>query len=170
MRARSRKVRRNRGATNPPVHRRATGHGRTNRKTADRSHREVSGLHASAETTNRIRNEMVSHLVLMKARPDLSPPERQMLIGAFERAIREIPTVKNVRVGRRITHGAGYELTAPDAADYLVVIEFDNLAGLAEYLRHPEHQELGARFNQSLSSAWVYDFEVSGPEGLRSLL
>jgi hypothetical protein len=112
---------------------------------------------------------MVSHLVLMKPRPDLSPEERQVLTSVFERAIREIPTVRNVRVGRRIRHGAGYELTAPDTADYLVIIEFDDVGGLREYLRHPEHQELGARFNQSLSSALVYDFEVSGPEGLGGL-
>ena len=112
---------------------------------------------------------MVSHLVLMKPRPDLSPAERQGLIGAFEHAIREIPTVRSVRVGRRIRHGAGYELTAPDAADYLVALDFDDLAGLQAYLGHPAHEELGARFGQSLSSAMVYDFEVGGVEILAAL-
>ena len=103
---------------------------------------------------------MVSHLVLMKPRADLSPADRRALVDAFGRAIREIPTVRDVRVGRRVTHGAGYEQAMPDTADYLIVIDFDDVAGLQTYLRHPAHEALGARFSQSLSSAWVYDYEV----------
>ena len=113
---------------------------------------------------------MVAHIVLMKPRADLSAADRQALIAAFDRAVREIPTVRNVRVGRRITHGAGYELRVPDAADYVVVIDFDDLDGLRRYLRHPAHEELGARFGESLSSALVYDFEVGGVEHLSKLL
>src|SRR5947209_20623741 len=108
---------------------------------------------------------MVSHIVLMKTRDDLSQADRRALVSAFERAIREIPTVRDVRVGHRAMHGAGYEQQMPDAADYVVVLDFDDLEGLRTYLRHPAHDELGARFNLSLSSAWIYDFEVSGVEG-----
>lgn len=102
----------------------------------------------------------------MKPRPDLSTADRQALITAFERAIREIPTVRDVRVGRRIVHGAGYEASAPDMS-YVAVIDFDDLAGLQTYLGHPAHTELGARFGQSLSSGMVYDFEVGGIEQLQ---
>jgi hypothetical protein len=100
---------------------------------------------------------MVSHLVLMKPRADLSPADRQAFIDAFDRAMREIPTVRGVRVGRRITHGAGYEAAAPDM-DFVAVIDFDDLHGLQAYLRHPAHVELGVRFGQALSGALVYDF------------
>src|SRR5713226_8609121 len=110
---------------------------------------------------------MVSHIVLMKPRPDLSDADRQALVAAFERAVREIPSVRGVRVGRRVAHGAGYEAAMPDRADYVAVIDFDDLAGLQAYLRHPAHEALGARFNQSLQSALVYDFEVGGTEELR---
>lgn len=109
---------------------------------------------------------MVWHLVLMKPRVDVSTEDRRALIDAFERACREIPTVREVRVGRRVTFGAGYEARMPDTADYIVALAFDDLAGLQTYLRHPAHEELGARFNQSLSSALVYDFEMTGLEGL----
>ena len=112
---------------------------------------------------------MVSHLVLMKPRADLSTADRQALIDAFERAIREIPTVRDVRVGRRIVHGAGYEHSAPDAADYLVAIDFDDPPGLRAYLQHPAHVQLGVRFGHSLSAAMVYDFEVGGLEQLSTL-
>lgn len=67
-----------------------------------------------------------------------------------------------------MTHGASYEPRMTAAADYVAVLEFDDLAGLQAYLRHPAHEELGARFNQSLSSALIYDFEV-GIEDWRSL-
>ena len=102
------------------------------------------------------------HLVLMKPRADLSSGDRQALVDAFNRAVREIPSVRDVRMGRRVTHGAAYEASAPDSADFLVSIGFDDLAGLQAYLRHPAHEELGARFRESLSAALVYDFEMDG--------
>ena len=105
---------------------------------------------------------MVWHLVLMKPRADLSSGDRQGLVDAFDRAVREIPTVREVRVGRRVTHGAAYETSAPDSADFMISIGFDDLAGLQAYLRHPAHEELAVRFYKSLSSALIYDFERNG--------
>jgi len=105
---------------------------------------------------------MIAHVVLMKPRADLSPRDRRAFVDALERAVREIATVRGVRVGRRVRHGAGYEASAPDAADFVAIIEFDDLAGLQTYLRHPAHAELGARFGEAISSALVYDFEVGG--------
>jgi hypothetical protein len=106
----------------------------------------------------------------MKPRPDLSAADREQLIAAFERAVTEIPAVRHVRVGRRITHGAGYEARMPDTADYLVAIEFEDVEGLAAYLHHPAHEELGVLFTESLAGALVYDFEAIGLDSLRDLL
>jgi hypothetical protein len=103
---------------------------------------------------------VISHVVLFRPKPDLSQPARAALVAAFTRAVHEIPDVRGVRAGRRVLHGAGYEQTTPDLADVLVVIDFDDLAGLQAYLRHPAHAELGARFGQSVESGLVYDFEV----------
>jgi Stress responsive A/B Barrel Domain len=108
----------------------------------------------------------VCHVVLMKPRTDLSAGDREAFVAAFERAVRDIPSIRGVRVGRRIAHGAAYEQA--DAADYIAMIDFDDLAGLQAYLRHPAHDELGARFGLSLSSANVLDFEVGGIEALRA--
>jgi hypothetical protein len=113
---------------------------------------------------------MISHVALMKPRPGLSASDRDRLIAAFERAMREIPTVRQVRVGRRVTHGAGYEARMPDAADYFVMIDFEDAEGLATYLRHPAHEDLGMRFNDSLDAALVYDFEEVELESLRHVL
>ena len=105
----------------------------------------------------------------MKPRPGLSGPERQALVDAFARAIRDIPSVRDVRVGRRVTHGAAYESHAPDVADFMVSIAFEDLPGLQAYLKHPAHEELGTRFYQSVQSGLAFDFEVEGPEGLTRL-
>jgi len=112
---------------------------------------------------------MVYHLVLMKPRPDLSAADHERLIGAFERAIREIPSVRGVRVGRRVADRVSYEARMPDLADFLVMIDFENLDGLAAYLRHPAHEELGTRFNESLAAGLLYDFEGVDLKGLRDL-
>ena len=111
---------------------------------------------------------IVSHVVLMKPRPDLTASARAALVDAFERAVREIPTVRDVRIGRRVLHGAGYETSAPDAADFLAMIDFDDLAGLQMYLQHPAHERLGARFGESLSASLVYDFELGSMDALRA--
>jgi len=111
---------------------------------------------------------MISHVVLMKPRLDLSAADRTAFVDAFERAVRQIPSVRAVSVGRRIVHGAAYEAATPDAADYIALVTFDSVDGLQSYLRHPAHAELGARFGRSLSSAMVYDFEVGGIELLRA--
>lgn len=113
---------------------------------------------------------MVSHIVFMKPRPDLTVADREAFVRAFEKAIREIPSIRNVRIGRRIKHGAAYEAVMPDTIDYVAVIDFDDLDGLQAYLRHPAHDELGARFYDSLSSAWVYDFQGGDAKDLELLL
>ena len=107
---------------------------------------------------------MVWHLVLMKPKANLPADDRRALRDAFARAVREIPTVREIRIGRRVIHGAAYEPAAPDSADFVVSIGFDDVAGLQTYLRHPAHDELAARFYQSLSSALIYDFESVGME------
>ena len=131
--------------------------------------RDSTGRLARSGTTIRIgtRRLMISHLVLMKPRPDLSADERRGFIDAFERAVTGIPTVRGVRVGDRVVHGAGYEQSAP-AMEYIAVIDFDDLAGLQAYLHHPAHEELSVWFRQSLTAAFVYDFEVGGVEELRT--
>jgi hypothetical protein len=113
---------------------------------------------------------MISHVVLLKPRADLTVDDRRGFVALFERALREIPSVRGVRIGRRVVHGAGYESLARDGFEFVAAIDFDDLAGLQAYLRHPAHEALGARFYQTLSAAVVYDFEMSGIDGLQRLI
>jgi hypothetical protein len=113
---------------------------------------------------------VIAHVVLLKLKSGLSAADRQAFVDVFDRAIREIPSVRAVRVGRRVTVGATYETTTRDDADFMAVIDFDDVEGLRAYLHHPAHAELGVRFGLSLSAASVYDFEVGGLEFLASLV
>jgi hypothetical protein len=112
---------------------------------------------------------MVTHVVLMKPRADLSEGDRRAFIDAFKTAVRDIPAIRDVRIGRRVIHGAEYERTSPDAADFQAELDFDDLAGLKAYLQHPAHEALGVRFGQCLTRAIVYDFETVDPEDLGQL-
>jgi len=106
----------------------------------------------------------------MKARTDLTSEESRAFVSAFERAIKEIPTVRAVRIGHRVRHGASYESLGPDAADYIAMIDFDNLDGLQAYLAHPAHVRLGELFYSCLSAGMVYDYEVGSLELLSKLV
>jgi hypothetical protein len=109
---------------------------------------------------------VIAHVVLMKPRPSLSADDRLAFIAAFRRALRDIPSVRNVRVGKRLSIGASYEPLTPDTANYLAVIDFDDVIGLEAYLQHPAHHELGARFYDAIESAIVCDYSVGGAEVL----
>jgi hypothetical protein len=107
---------------------------------------------------------VISHVVLIKPRPDLTSEESRAFVAAFERAILEIPTVRGVRIGRRVRHGAAYESLGPDMADYIAVVDFETLDGLQAYLAHPAHVPLGELFYSSLDGGMVYDFEIGNFE------
>ena len=114
---------------------------------------------------------MIAHLVLFRPRADLSAAERQQLADAFAAALRAIPSIRRARVGRRVTHGAGYEPLMRANYEYAAILEFDDEDGLKAYLAHPAHQDLGQRFFMSFEEALMYDFALQdGIEGMRALL
>lgn len=110
---------------------------------------------------------MVAHIVLLAPRPDLTAAQRDAIISALERAARDIPSVRRVRVGRRIRHGAAYERGMAVDLPFVAIFEFDDLAGLQDYLAHPAHRDLGERFYDSLAAALAYDYEMDGATGVR---
>ena len=92
-------------------------------------------------------------------------------MAAFERALRDIPYVRCVRVGRRITIGAEYEHLMKTDYEYGAVLDFDDLEALKAYLAHPAHEEIGRRFWDAVEESLVYDFTVTeGADGLADLV
>ena len=113
---------------------------------------------------------MLLHLVLFRPRPDLDDTGRQRLAGALSAAIQQIPSVRRARVGRRITHGRSYEQLMRVDYTHVAMLEFDDVSGLKEYLEHPSHDQLAARFFEAFEEALMYDYEVAdGEDGIRAV-
>jgi hypothetical protein len=113
---------------------------------------------------------MLVHLVLFRPRPDLDAAGRQRLAAALSAVIREIPSVRHARVGRRVTHGRPYEQLMRVDYTHVALLEFDDLNGLKAYLEHPSHEQLASRFFESFEEALMYDYEVAdGEDGIRAV-
>jgi hypothetical protein len=102
---------------------------------------------------------VILHLVLFTPRADLPVDEHKAFGDALAHALGSIPSVRGYRVGRRFRTGADYD-ALPGAFEYCGVIEFDDRAGLQEYLQHPAHQALGRLFYTTASSAFAGDFDA----------
>lgn len=102
---------------------------------------------------------MIVHLVLFRPKPGLGAADRDALVAAIEHARREIPSIRRFAVGERTEREAAYTSQAEEFP-FLALIEFDDLAALHEYLRHPAHAELGRLFWTTSEKALAYDFEM----------
>jgi hypothetical protein len=104
---------------------------------------------------------VIVHVVLFEPRPDLSNETRQRIFEDLRASAETIPSARRFRIGRRIRHGLpGYEQGMTDYS-YALIVEFDTLSGLTEYLRHPAHVSLGRHFNQSALRALAYDYTMA---------
>jgi hypothetical protein len=113
---------------------------------------------------------MVAHVVLFKTKPGLDAGARQRLTEAFERALRDIPSIRRAHIGRRIMHGRPYEQLMTVDYEYAAILEFDTRAGLIAYLEHGAHEALGALFFESFDVALMYDYEMQQGTAAHALL
>ena len=104
---------------------------------------------------------MLVHVVLFRPKPGISDYDRRSMFAALDTAAREIPAVRRFAVGARITHGASYEALMTHDFSFAAIIEFDDLAGLQAYLRHPQHEVMGELFYRLQESALAYDYDVN---------
>lgn len=103
---------------------------------------------------------MVLHIVLFRPKPDVTDVDREAMFAALKTAASGIPAVRRFHVGSRVTHGSQYEHMMREDYPYAAVVEFDDLAGLQAYLRHPQHTRLGALFYELLEAGLVYDYQA----------
>ena len=113
---------------------------------------------------------MLVHLGLFRPRSDLDAAMRQGVAEALTAASTQIPGVRRVRVGQRVTHGRGYEQLMRSNYTHVAMLEFDDLAGLQAYLAHPVHEQLATRFFAAFDEALMYDYEVGeGDAAIRAI-
>jgi hypothetical protein len=111
----------------------------------------------AAETETR---QVIAHIVLYRPRPDVSPEGTRALGEAVRRTCRDAPSVRRLSVGRLVDVGAGYLGGFGETTfEYAAIIEFEDRAGLLQYLAHPAHAELSALFWKSCESTAILDSE-----------
>jgi len=104
---------------------------------------------------------MIVHVVLFSPKPDLSAADRGALLDALATASKDIPSIKRLRLGRRVKHALpGYEQMMRDDYEFALMLEFDDVAGLKSYLQHPAHAAAGHHFTASASKSLAYDYEI----------
>ena len=108
---------------------------------------------------------MLAHVLLFRVREDVPATERQLLIDAWAKALRDIPSITRAHVGKRVRIGREYEQLMQADYPYAAVIEFENEAGLRAYLDHPAHADMANRFFAVLTDVLIYDYDMkSSPE------
>jgi hypothetical protein len=103
---------------------------------------------------------MVFHVILFRPRAGLERAAVDEFLAAIARAQQLIPSIRRFQVGRRVTHGSGYEAVMSEDFRYAAVLEFDDLAGLKGYLTHPAHDALGEGLWKVMDAVLVYDYEM----------
>jgi hypothetical protein len=103
---------------------------------------------------------LIVHIVFFEPREGLTDAEQRQILADLQHAAANIPSIRSLRLGRRILHGLpGYEQTMHVDYQYAAIFEFDDRAGLEAYLRHPAHEAAGRHFTAAAAHSLAYDFE-----------
>lgn len=114
---------------------------------------------------------MIAHVVLFAPRADLSRAQRLDILESFRAAADGAPSVRSIRIGRRVRHGLpGYEGAMRENFEYVAILEFDDVDGLKAYLQHPAHTSAGRHFGTSAAAALAYDYAIVSPGELAALI
>ena len=114
---------------------------------------------------------MLAHIVLFTPRADIAQGDRQRLSDALSRAVAAIPSIRRCRIGRRVTYGFNYEQGMHEHYEYAAIFEFDDAAGLREYLEHRAHEEVSQCFWATAAASLIYDYELrEGRDEIADLL
>ena len=114
---------------------------------------------------------MIAHLVLFRPRSSMPAGERHAILDSLIASLKQLPMIRGCRVGRRIRHGLpGYEQVMREDYEFALVLEFDGVDGLREYLRHPAHAKLGGVFSSGADAALAYDYEIMSLDDMQAAL
>ena len=104
---------------------------------------------------------MITHLVLFKPQQAIGPEQSAQILERLQRGIAQCPTVRACRIGRRVRHGLpGYEQEMREDYQFVLALDFDDLAGVRAYLEHPAHDQIGGFFTSAASASLAYDYEM----------
>jgi hypothetical protein len=103
---------------------------------------------------------MITHIVLLQPRPDLTEEQRNRALEALSHAAANVPDIRSCRLGRRVKHGLpGYEQLMPHNFEFALIIEVEDIEALQRYLKAPAHLALGDLFYSATTAALAYDYQ-----------
>jgi hypothetical protein len=107
---------------------------------------------------------VITHIVLLQPRPDLSEEQRRQALETLTHAAANVPEIKSFKLGRRVRHGLpGYEQLMPHDFEFALIIEVEDIAALTRYLQAPAHLALGDLFYSATTAALAYDYQFDEP-------
>lgn len=98
--------------------------------------------------------EVISHVVLFRPRPDVSADDRRAFVAALEDAFRHIPTIRRAVVGRSLPGDQGLDFP------YVAIIEFDDEHGYQTYLAHPLHLPVARLFHHTCEATTIVNAQT----------
>ena len=102
---------------------------------------------------------MISHVVLFRPKPSITPEERETMVNTQREAVEGIPQIKRFTIGKRLLlNRPGYETQMAEHYEYSAIMEFDSEADLRAYLDHPAHHQLGKLLFTTADAVLAYDF------------
>ena len=101
---------------------------------------------------------MILHVVLYQPKATATPEQLAELAGALEAASREIASISQVRVGKAVDFGFGYNNWPQDQnTGNVAIFEFKDRSSLESYLAHDAHRKLAALFWSTSDHPIIFD-------------
>jgi hypothetical protein len=97
---------------------------------------------------------MIHHIMLWNYKDEVSREERAYHEAELVRLVELVPSLRSVRYGP-VVGGRNQSF------GHCFVMEFDDMAGLAEYASHAAHMKFSSAFKEACAVQVVADFEVA---------
>ena len=108
---------------------------------------------------------MILHIVLYEPKPGLSEADMAQFSAVLLEACATIPSIRQVRSGKTIDLGLGFEHRSEGLEfRYVAIFEFESVDGLKDYLTHPAHAALAEQFWKHCERTMILDVEAEDPK------
>ncbi len=96
---------------------------------------------------------MLTHIVLVKCKPDVPRGEIDRIVAALRELPSRIPEIRGYEVGEDLVH-------SPRSFDLALVARYDDLAALKRYQEHPAHVPVTRALASMAAQMVSVDFEA----------
>lgn len=104
---------------------------------------------------------MIAHIVFFEPKENVTPDQKRSFGQLLVSLASSIDSIKRAYIGRSVRLDPGYDRHFGDKTySFAAVLEFDDEAGLLEYLKHPKHEELGRLFWLWCDSTAIMEVET----------